>query len=87
MCLRQFLVAESPLKMMKNAFYFMLKALFILKIFKCSAWLFVHVEEKQLDKKGKVNFKIYDVTGWQINNYKTHIAQYLKKERQSANEI
>ena len=73
--------------MMKNAFYFMLKALFILKIFKCSAWLFVHVEEKQLDKKDKVNFKIYDVTGWQINNYKTHIAQYLKKERQSANEI
>ena len=25
---------ESPLKMMKNAFYFILKALFILKIFK-----------------------------------------------------
>ena len=32
--LRQFLVNESPLKMMKNAFYFTLKALFILKIFK-----------------------------------------------------
>ena len=25
---------ESPLKMMKNAFYFILKALFVLKIFK-----------------------------------------------------
>ena len=25
--LRQFLAAESPLKLMKNAFYFMLKAL------------------------------------------------------------
>ena len=25
---------ESPLKMMKNAFYFMLKALFVLKILK-----------------------------------------------------
>ena len=25
---------ESPLKMMKNAFYFILKALFILKMFK-----------------------------------------------------
>ena len=58
----------------------MLKALFILKIFKCSAWLFVHVKEKQLDKKGKVNFKIYDVTGWQINNYKTHIAQYSRRK-------
>ena len=32
--LRQFLAAESALKMMKNAFYFMSKALFILKIFK-----------------------------------------------------
>ena len=32
--LRQFLENESPLKMMKNAFYFTLKALFVLKIFK-----------------------------------------------------
>ena len=32
--LRQFLVTESPLKMMKNAFYFTLKPLFDLKIFK-----------------------------------------------------
>ena len=32
--LRQFLTHESPLKMMKNAFYFTLKALFNLKIFK-----------------------------------------------------
>ena len=28
------LAAESPLKMMKNAFYFTLKALFVLKVFK-----------------------------------------------------
>ena len=32
--LRQFLATESPLKMMKNAFYITLKALFVLKIFK-----------------------------------------------------
>ena len=32
--LRQFLVTESPLNMMKNAFYFTSKALFVLKIFK-----------------------------------------------------
>ena len=31
--LRQFLAAESPLKMMTNAFYFTSKALFILKVF------------------------------------------------------
>ena len=32
--LRQFLATESPLKMMKNAFYFTLKAFFLLKKFK-----------------------------------------------------
>ena len=32
--LRQFLATESPLKLMKNAFCFNLKALFVLKIFK-----------------------------------------------------
>ena len=32
--LRQFLAIESPLKMMKNAFYFISKALFILNILK-----------------------------------------------------
>ena len=31
--LRQFLATESPLKIMKNAFYFTSKALFVLKIF------------------------------------------------------
>ena len=32
--LRQLLATESPLKMMKSAFYFTLKSLFVLKIFK-----------------------------------------------------
>ena len=32
--LRQFLATESPLKTMKNVFYFNSKALFVLKIFK-----------------------------------------------------
>ena len=34
---------ESSLKMMKNAFYFILKALFVLKIFKFLSWLFGQV--------------------------------------------
>ena len=34
---------ESPLKMMKNAFYFILKALFVLKIFELLSWLFGHL--------------------------------------------
>ena len=42
--LREFLANESPLNMMKNAFYFT----FVLKIFKCLFRLFGHVE-KQLD--------------------------------------
>ena len=32
--IRQFLATETPLKMMKNAFYFTSKALFVLKICK-----------------------------------------------------
>ena len=31
--LRQFLATKSPLRMVKNAFYFTLKALFVIKIF------------------------------------------------------
>ena len=46
--------------MMKNAFYFMLKALFVLEIFKF-LFCFGYVK-KRLHKKAKVNFKIYDVT-------------------------
>ena len=34
---------ESPLKIMKNAFYFILKALFVLKIFKYLSRVFGHV--------------------------------------------
>ena len=36
---------DSPSKMMKNAFYLMLKALFVLKIFKFLSWIFGHVEK------------------------------------------
>ena len=52
---------ESPLKLIKNAFYFMLKAVFVLKIISFLSSLFGYVE-KRLDKKVKVNFKMYDVT-------------------------
>ena len=43
--LRQILTAQSPLKMMKNAFYFTLKSHFVLKIFKYLSWVFGHVEK------------------------------------------
>ena len=71
---------------MKNAFYFILKALFILKLFKFLSWLFGHVE-KTAWLKYKVNFKIYDATNWLTNNYNTHTAQYLTKLREADNEI
>ena len=61
--LRQFLTTERPLKMMKNTFHFMLKALFVLQIFTFLSRLFSYVE-KRLDKKAMVDFKIYDVTDW-----------------------
>ena len=65
---------------MKNTFHFILK----LKVFKSLKYLnfcpdvFGNVVIR-LDKKAKINFKIYDVTTWETNNYNTHIPQYLKK--------
>ena len=70
---------ESPLKMIKIAFYFILNALFVLKIFKFLSRLFAYLE-KWLGEKDKVNFKIHDLTTWLTNNCNTHIAQYLMKE-------
>ena len=63
--------------MMKNAFYFTSKALFILKVFKFLSCFFDHVA-KQLDKKDQINFKFYHVAAWLTNNCNTHIAQNLK---------
>ena len=40
-----YLLQLKPSKMMKNAFYFILKALFVLKIFKFLSWHSGHVEE------------------------------------------
>ena len=71
---------------MKNAFYFTLKILFVLKIFKFCPDLLDHVG-KFLDRKAKVNFRNYNVINWETNNYNTAIAKYLKNQRQSDNEF
>ena len=42
---------ESPLKMMKNAFYFILKTLLVLKIFKFLSWLFWSCWKNSLIRK------------------------------------
>ena len=62
------------------------------KAFKCPLRQFVTIEspinwfcrkndyvEKRLDKKGMVNFRIFDVTDRTINDYNTRITQYLRK--------
>ena len=64
--------------MMRNTFYFMLKALYVLEIFSLLSQRFGYVEN-QFDKKVKVNFEIYDVTEWETENYNTYIVKYLKK--------
>ena len=53
---------------MKNVFYLLLKALFVIEILQILSWLFGYVEKRR-DNKAKVNFKIYDVTDWTTNNY------------------
>ena len=65
------MATESPLKMMKNPFYFTSKAFYVLKILKYLSRLFGHVP-KRLDQKDKFNFKFYDVTAWLANNCNTH---------------
>ena len=59
---------------MKSVFYFMLKALFLVKIFTFLSELVGYVE-KRLDKKAKVDSKIYDVTECQTDNNNTYFAQ------------
>ena len=69
---------ESLLKMTKNAFCFILNALFVLKIFKFLSWLFGHVE-KTAWLEGEGLFQ----NSWRRNlvnkQLQTHIAQYLTK--------
>ena len=59
--LRQFLATKSPLKMMKNAFYFTSKVLSVLKMYKFLPCLFGHVSQR-FDLNVKINFKYYEVT-------------------------
>ena len=68
--LRQFLTIKNPLKMMKNAFYFMLKALFFLEIPTFLSWIF-GCAEKRLDVKVLVDFKVYGVINWITINHNT----------------
>ena len=48
--LRQILATEIPSKMMKNAFYFTLKAPLVLKLFIILFWLYSHVKNGVIKK-------------------------------------
>ena len=68
-------VTKNPLKMMENAFYCILKALFVFNIFKFLSGRFDH--KKRLDLKDQVNFKFHSITTWLTNNSSAHNVQYL----------
>ena len=54
---------ENPLKMMKDAFYFVLKAPFVPKIFNFFLVFSCHIE-KRLHPKDVIKFQISDITIW-----------------------
>ena len=69
--------------MMKNGFYLILKALFVLKIFTFLSWLFGYVE-KRLEKKLKlISTSMTSQTGQQIiTNTYCPISQEVRAIRQ-----
>ena len=71
---------------MKNAFCFIWKVVFVLKIFKFCPNIFGHVV-KWLDKKNKLISKFMTSSTRKLNNYSAHIAHCLKKQSQSDIEI
>ena len=71
------LATESPLTMLKNAFYITSEALFVLKRF-----IFFWISDlitKRFDQKHKVNL----TNNWLTNNCNASVIQYLEKWRQS----
>ena len=77
------MASESLLKMMKSAFYLILKLSSILRYLIFCPDIFGHVG-KRLDEKAKANFKIYDVINFETNSYNTYcsISQEEKTVKQ-----
>ena len=80
--LRQFLTTESPFKIMKNAFYFTLEALFVLEIFLFLSWLFGY-EEKQRDSKTVRNTAWGNKVGRLVPDLSLFFEKALYKEKAS----
>ena len=62
---------KSRLKMMKNAFYFVLKTLLFSRCLNFCLDFSV-IQKKRLYWKDKVNFNIFDFTTWLTSTYNTH---------------
>ena len=80
--LRQFITTESPFKIMKNAFYFTLEALFVLEIFLFLSWLFGY-EEKQRDSKTVRNTAWENKVGRLVPDLYLSFEKALYKEKAS----
>ena len=69
-------------KLMKNAFYFIIEAFFVLKILKFLCWFFGHVETTAwFERQGQFqNLWRHSFTAWLTSSCNTHIAQYLRSK-------
>ena len=76
-----YLLQWKPFKNYGIFFYFVLKALFVLKVLKFLSWLFGQVE-KRLDYKYTVNFWRYKLINKYLQYKYCPISQKLKETRQ-----
>ena len=68
--LSRFPATESPLKLMKNTFHFISKALFVLKIYTFLSWLFCHAEDSLIRRLRLTSKFMTSSTVWQITTHK-----------------
>ena len=78
-------INESALKMMKNAFYFVIKALFVLKIITSLSWFFGQVGKTTwLDKVNFKNLWRHSLVIWQnIGNQTIIFDQLIEKNKEN----
>ena len=81
-----YLLGWKPSKNDEKYFLFHLKSPFPSQDILSLCHDFLVMQEKRIDQKDNINFKLYDVTTWFTHNFNTHTVQYLTKQKQSDNE-
>ena len=81
-----YLLQWKLFKIMSNVFISSQKLFSFLRYLDFRPEFLIHAG-KRLDERAKANFKLYDITDWETNNYNKHIAQHLKKCWQPESEI